>query len=322
MKHWWYLAVIVPLSAMVLLIWISNGETRSEAPGQQVLRVVSLTPSVTEMLFVLGLGDCIVGATDHCDYPPEAREIERVGGLGRPNIEKLLVLSPDLVITTGFERKEAIEVLRDSGIRVLDLEMRSFGEIFGALRQIGQATGKVQQAEKVIAAMQTDLRAVARRYANVPRDLRRRVFVEIWPDPITTIGGTSFIDEVIRRAGGVNVAHDLRQTYPRINPEKVVAWDPEVIIICYMGRTGHTASQLASRIGWENVSAIKETRIIDDIPNDHILRPGPRLVEGVKALAQRLYERPAQAEQQTRESGRQQELLPGTTMPTTQEIHP
>ena len=183
------------------------------------LRIVSLAPSVTEILFALALGDSLVGATDHCDYPPEALSIERVGGFGTPNVEKLLALSPDLVIAAGLEREEVTEVLRRSGIRVLDVRIRNFEELFNAIRQIGEAVDRVRQAEGVVARMRAELEAVTAQNGTAPRQ-RPRVFVEIGDHPLMTAGGTSFLDDLIVRAGGVNVAHEISQAYHQHQPRE------------------------------------------------------------------------------------------------------
>ena len=141
-------------------------------------RIVSLRPSVTEIVFALGRGDWLVGATDRCDYPPEAMKIARVGGYGAPNVEKLLALRPDLVIADGLERNEVAELLRRSGIRVLDVRIRNFEELFDAIRQIGKAVDRRQQAGGLVARMQAELEAVAAKTAlhppeSVPRSLWR-----------------------------------------------------------------------------------------------------------------------------------------------------
>jgi iron complex transport system substrate-binding protein len=253
------------------------------------MRIVSLAPSVTEMLFELGVGDSVVAVTDSCDFPPEAQCIERVGRLGTPNMERLLAIAPDLVVAAGFERNEIVRALRDSGIRVLEVKIRNIEEVFQALRQVGQEVGKPERAEEVVAEMHSGLSAVAEMTRDVPAESRPRVFVELWDDPLTTAGGDSFLDDVIARAGGVNVAHSLPQPHPRVSAEKVIEWDPDVIVVAHMTRGGDGASLLAARIGWSKIAAVRRGRIVRDLPPDLILRPGPRLVDGVKALAQRLH---------------------------------
>jgi iron complex transport system substrate-binding protein len=252
-------------------------------------RIVSLAPSVTEMLFGLGLGDRIVGATDYCNFPPEAKKIPRVGGLGTPNIEKLLSLAPDLVVATDLERKDLAEALRRDGIQVLMLKIGNFAELFDAERKLGDAVGKPEQAARQVRDMEARLDAAAKLYAGVPRDRLPRVFIEVWSDPLITAGGASFLDDVVARAGGVNVAHDLKQEYPTINPERVVAWDPDVILLGYMTEAKDAAGEIAGRIGWGGIKAVRERRVIADISPDLLLRPGPRLVAGVEQLAERLH---------------------------------
>ena len=288
-KSLWPTLSVICLVAAGLVIF---GCSRNAPPGKTIngkLRIVSLAPSVTEILFELALGDSLVGATDHCDYPPEAVSIERVGGFGTPNVEKLLALKPDLVIAAGLEREEVAEVLRRSGIRVLDVQIRNFEELFNAIRQIGDAVDRGRQAEGIVARMRAELEAVTAANGAAPRRQRPKVFVEIGDHPLMTAGGTSFLDDLIVRAGGVNVAHEIFQAYTSINPEKVVEWNPDIIIVARMDRPGDAAVQLSRRIGWADIPAVKNKRVIDDINPDLLFRPGPRLIDGVKALAVRLH---------------------------------
>ena len=195
--------------AGAMAIFGCSRDTRPTMPMSSNLRIVSLAPSVTEILFELGLGDHLVGATDHCDYPPAAVGIERVGGFGAPNVEKLLALSPDLVIAAGFERGEIADLLRNSGVRVLDVTAHNFEELFDAVRQIGEATDRSQQAEGVVSRMRMELDTIAAANDAAPRRKRPKVFVEVGNHPLITAGGTSFLDDLIDRAGGVNAAHEV-----------------------------------------------------------------------------------------------------------------
>lgn len=288
-KSFWTTLSAICLLAGGLLIFGCCPAAAPDMPIKGKLRIVSLAPNVTEILFALGEGDCLVGATDHCDYPPAAARIERVGGFGAPNMEKLLALKPDMVIATGLAREEVAEVLGRSGIRVLDVRIRNFEELFAAIRQIGKAVDRLPQAEDVIAGMQAELNAVVAENDAGPQRQCPKVFVEISDHPLMTTGGTSFLDDMIVRAGGVNVAHDISQAYTSINPEKVIEWNPDIIIVASMGQPGDAAEQLSRRIGWADISAVKNGRVIDDIHSDLLFRPGPRLVHGVKALAVRLH---------------------------------
>lgn len=270
------------------------GRTWAAPAQEEKLRIVSLSPSATEILFALGAGDCVVGATTYCNYPAAAQRIERVGGFGAPSVEKVLSLKPDLVLAAGFERRDTVKALEGSGIRVVDVQAKSFEELFAAILRTGRAANRARQAEELVAKLRAELAALARQRAAAPSRRAPRVFVEIWDSPLTTVGQGSFVDDVVTHAGGVNVARDLSQPHPRVNPEKVIQWDPEVILVAHMARPRQSTAGYAGRIGWAGISAVKQGRIIDDIPTDLLLRPGPRLIDGVKALAARLHDVSAQ----------------------------
>jgi iron complex transport system substrate-binding protein len=293
-KSLWKVLSAICLVAGGLVIF---GCSRDAPPDRTIgrkPRIVSLAPSVTEILFVLGKGDSLIGVTDHCDYPPEANRIERVGGFGTPSVERLLTLTPDVVIAAGLERSEVADVLRRAGIGVLDVRIGNFHELFDAIRQIGEAVDAHEKAKDLITRMQGELKALATRDSATRPEQRPHVFVEIGSHPLMTAGGGSFLDDLVTRAGGVNVAHSVSQAYPVISPEKVVEWNPDVIVVAEMGRAGLAATELSHRIGWADISAVKNRRIIDDIHPDLLFRPGPRLVEGVKALSARLHDSPPQ----------------------------
>ena len=184
-------------------------------------------PNVTEILFALDLGDQIVGVTDRCNYPPAAQAIERVSGFGTPNVEKLLALRPDVVISCGLEKPEFAQALRQSGIEVVNVQtsgfLAGFPELFEAIGQIGVATGRAAKAKELVLSMQAELDAVAASVDRIEDARRPGVFVEIEPGPLMTAGAGSFLDDLVGRAGGRNVAHEISTAYPRIDPERVIA---------------------------------------------------------------------------------------------------
>ena len=146
--------------------------------------------------------------------------IERVGGYGTPNVEKLLALNPDLVIAVGLEREEVAEVLRRSGIRVLDVRIGNFEELFTAIQQIGEAVNRSHQAKGIVAQMRDALKVVTARNGTTPREQHPKVFVEIGDHPLMTAGGASFLDDLIGRAGGDDVAHDVSQAVTQASTRK------------------------------------------------------------------------------------------------------
>lgn len=275
----------------VLLLFALFRTGTHQGAGREVggPRIVSLAPSVTEMVFAMGLEDLLVGVSDRCDYPPQAREIEAVGGFGAPSIERLLALQPDLAITTGIERKDLPALMEKSGVRFLDISVRDFETMFAAFRKIAEAAEAAERGEETVSRLRSELGAVAQRFADVPREGRPSVFVEIWHDPIMTAGGPSFLTDVIERAGGVNAAESVGQEYPTINAEQVLDWDPDFILLGYMNEGDSAAAQIGRRIGWSRLKAVEKGGIIGDIHPDLLLRPGPRLVDGVRQLAGRLW---------------------------------
>jgi len=194
-----------------------------------------------------------------------------------------------LIIATGIENAQIPQIIQKANLNLIDLEINSFEQLFDAIHTIAGAAGKAQRGQELVADLCSELSSIENLYADTPAEKLPRVYFELWNDPVTTAGGNSFINELISRAGGVNVAGQLAKSYIYINPEKIVEWDPEVIILCYMDGSNQTGNRLSSRIGWSNVAAVKQKRIIADIPADLLLRPGPRLVKGLRYLAQRLH---------------------------------
>ena len=293
------LAVAALLCAMVTIISIiprSGRSTPDVVDGSTnpspAVRMVSLAPSVTEMMFAMGLQASLVGVSDRCDYPPEAKRIECVGGFGNPNIEKLLDVKPDVVVGTGLARKDLPALLVQSRIRYVPLKLENCEGLFKSFRRLAGLTDQPGAAEKVVSKMRHALKAAEDRFRGLSREKRPRVYVEIWHDPIMTAGGPSFVDSLIRYAGGVNVAHEIQKPYTAVNPEQVLDWNPDVILLGYMHEGQNLSQRVASRIGWSDIAAVKSGRIISDIHPDLLLRPGPRLIEGVSALAERIHGRP------------------------------
>lgn len=250
--------------------------------------IVSLAPSVTEILFGLGAGDRITGATPYCNYPPEARDIPRVGDLGSPNLELLLSMQPELVIAAEFEHKNHPDILRRAGIEVLIVPISNMDDVFNAIDVLGEIVHKTSEARELRRQLEDQLQQARNLYQHVPPENRPRVYIEVAPRPIMTIGRRSFVHDIIELAGGVNVAGDIDSSYPVVSPEMVVQWNPDVMLVGSMTPQSD-ASALSGRIGWSGIKALRTGRVINDLSPDLYLRPGPRLATGVLELARRLY---------------------------------
>ena len=273
---------------MTILMFFLVNCGNSFASEKEDLRVVSLAPSTTEILFALGLDEEIVGVSLFCNYPEEAQAKEKIGTFSQPNIEKILSLKPDIIFCTGLEQAPVIGKLRQLSLRLYVSDPSSVEELFDSIREMGELIGKEKNADILIDKMKKDLEAIQSKVKSIPEEDRVKVFVEFWNDPLMSAGRDSFIDELITLAGGINIAHDTQRAYSYFSPEQVIKRDPDCIVLAYMVNED-AASAIRKRLGWREISAVKNNRIYNDINPDILLRPGPRLVEGLKELHNRLY---------------------------------
>ena len=244
-------------------------------------RLVSLTPSATEILFALGLDDEIVGVTNYCDYPPAARDKNRIGDINL-DYEKIVSLRPDLLVAVGNMPAASLDRLRGLGLTLLAFAPTDLSAVMDAVERIGVATGRSAVANRVVQAMEERAGSVAGRLAGLPETARPRVFVEIWMDPVMTAGPGTFTAELIQMAGGRDIAWDAQPWSP-FSQELVIARNPQVII-----SQCESAAQIKTRPGWGGIEAVREGRVYD-VDQNIFSRPGPRLVEALETLARLLH---------------------------------
>jgi len=247
-------------------------------------RIISLAPSNTEILFALGLGDKVVGVTDFCNYPEEAKSIEQVGTYFDPNIEKIFSLSPDLVLAIADLPEDVIAKMEELGIPAPILNPADLEGILANIQLVGKATGAEKEAEALVSEMRGRIAAVTEKASEVKE--RPSVFCEIDatdPSKPWASGPGSFMDAMIRLSGGTNVAADAESPWPQLSAEEIIAKDPDIIILAD-SKFGVTPESVRERPGWEVITAVKEGAIFD-IDDDLISRPGPRIVDGLEAVA-------------------------------------
>ncbi|UCD20069.1 MAG: cobalamin-binding protein [candidate division WOR-3 bacterium] len=255
------------LTTCLLLLCIACCD-REQRTGEQ--RIVSLSPAMTEMLFSMGAGDRIVGVTTFCDFPPQAKKITKVGDFSHPSIERIIALKPDLVIVNLPEQMRIKKDLDRLKITTFVSSPHSLSEIYTELSALGTTLGLYEVADSLISYMKQNIEPVHKLR-------RKKVYVEISPRPIVTIGVATFLNDLIREAGGENIFADLDKDYPTVSQEAVIARDPEIIIVLH-------PQDITGRIGWQRIRAIKEGRVHAGLNPDNLMRPGPRLVEGYRAL--------------------------------------
>lgn len=271
---------------MALVDGLGREVTLEKAPG----RIVSLSPSNTEVIFAAGAGNLLVGNTEYCDYPEEAKTITKIGGFSAKTIsvETIVSLNPDLVLSNDSGHESIIEALEGANIPVYAVKADTFEDVYANLELIGMLTGNEEVAAQVVEEMKSRIAAVEEKVATVPQEERPTVFWEIWDEPLMTSGPNTFSARLIEIAGGVNIFPDLTEDYPQISVEEVVSRNPDVI----MGPDTHgdklIADQLATRPGWEEIAAVKDGRIYL-IDGNTSSRPGPRLAEALEDIAVSLY---------------------------------
>ncbi|MDD5156067.1 MAG: cobalamin-binding protein [Candidatus Omnitrophica bacterium] len=251
-------------------------------------RYISLAPSTTEILFALGLGDNIVGVSSFCNYPKEAQNKPKVGDFSNPNIEKIISLKPDYIFCTGLEQARTVHELKRMKLNVYVADPGNMAELLDTIAEIGGITGAREQAAQLINKMRSDIADISKKIRNISPDKRVRVFVEIWHEPLMTAGKGSFVDELITLSGGINIAHDTFRPYSNFSAEKVIDSNPQVIILAYMDKE-MPLKIVEGRFGWGDIKAVKDKRVFNDIDPDKLLRPGPRITEGLKELYRKLY---------------------------------
>ncbi|MEW6226666.1 MAG: ABC transporter substrate-binding protein [Bacillota bacterium] len=251
-------------------------------------RFISLAPSNTEILFALRLAQEVVGVTTFCNYPPEAKDKEKVGGFSDPNIEKIVSLKPDLVLATSMHKKVVGE-LADLGINVMALDARSVQEVMNAIQLVARIAGKTDVADEVVGEMQKKIDLVKSAVKDIPEGKRVKAFYLVWDEPIMTAGPNTLLHDLITLAGGVNIANDAGQQYPTYSLEVLVAKNPDVIMAPRIhGGGGLDPEKIKTKTGWNVISAVKNNRIYL-LEDDLVSRPGPRIVDGLLEVARALY---------------------------------
>ncbi len=275
-------APLVP-SAAAFPASITDFQGRSVSISKRPERIVSIGPSNTEFLFALGAGDRIVGDDDFSDQPAAAKTKEHVGGV-KVNLEKIVSLKPDLIVTVKFS-DGTIEALSQTAATVLVVDPQSLADVTRTASMLGRAIGA--DGDGLAKDLQGKLDALQAKVGNAPK---LKVFDEEDASDLTklyTVGPGSFFNDLITLAGGVNIAAAAKSAYPTISAEEVVRADPDVIVLDDAA-FGTTVESVAKRPGWAALSAVKNGRVYP-LDANLMSRPGPRVVDAATALAQLIH---------------------------------
>jgi len=256
-------SILLATSLMLMVIFCEKPVAR------QGYRIVSLSPAMTEIVFALGGQNMLVGVTTYCDYPEAAKKITKVGDFSNPSLERIVGLNPDLVIVNLPEQMRIKQALEKLKINIFVSMPKSLDDIYREIADIGRLINRDKNADSIVGLLQRTIIPV--------NNTRKRVYIEISPRPLVTIGSSTFLNQLIEMAGGENIFSELDKDYPVVSQEEIIARDPEVIIVLHR-------ESIAGRLGWKKITAVKNNKVYLDLNPDYLMRPGPRIVLGYDEL--------------------------------------
>jgi iron complex transport system substrate-binding protein len=269
----------------IFLISVIFGLVSSAYSAEPPKRIITLAPSVTEIIYALGLGESIVGVTTYCDYPEEAKKKPKVGGMSNPSLEAVVSLKPDLVVlTTDGNPKEFQERLTSFKIRTYVFKARRLAELPQGIRDLGQALDIQNRADKLARDIEAGINKFKASHSELhtPNSARNVLFI-VWPEPLIVAGPNTVIDDTLSLLGQINIASTAKTEYPKYSIEEVIRRAPDVLFIGKsMGMDMREVSQgFLKRM--QSVPAVKNGKVF--FLSDKLFRLGPRVPKGIEEMA-------------------------------------
>jgi iron complex transport system substrate-binding protein len=263
---------------------ITDDAGRNVSLPLKVDRVISLAPNLTEIVFAVGAGDRLVGRTSYCDYPAEAKAVAEVGDTLHPSLERIISLKPQLVlISTASQLEVFTQQLQNQNIAVFVTDPHDLDGVFRSIEQIGLILEHEEQARLLVQKLRERASAVEEA---VKQKQPVRVFYQLSAEPLYTAGHDAFVTDLIRRAGAISVTADVPGAWPKYSNESALAAKPEAIILPTGGSMGAGNSTVTEAL--RQSPAVLEGRVYK-INDDHLVRPGPRAVDGLEEMARALH---------------------------------
>ena len=274
---------IITLSLIVSL----SSLTGAAEPASPPKRIVSLAPSMTEILFAMGLGENIVAVTTFCDYPEEAKKKAKIGGMSNPSLEAVVSLKPDIVVlTTDGNPKEFEERLRSLKVHTYVSQARRLTDLPQDIRELGVALGVRGRADALADTIAAGIKRLSAgpgsSFESRPSSRKKVLFI-VWPEPLIVAGPGTVIDDVMTLLQYENIAATAKTAYPKYSIEEVIRQAPEVLFI---GKASGMDMQAVSQGVLErlaNVPAVKNGKVC--FMSDSLYRLGPRVIKGIEELA-------------------------------------
>jgi len=250
----------------------------------KVDRVISLAPNLTEIVFAVGGGAQLVGRTSYCDFPPEAKSVAEVSDTLHPSLERVIALKPQVVlISTASQLEVFTQQLQNQNIAVFVTDPHDLNGVFRSIEQVGEILGKKEQAAILVQTLRQRANAVEQA---VKQEQPVRVFYQLSAEPLYTAGRGSFVTDLMRRAGAISVTADLPGDWPKYSSESALAARPDAIILPTGGSMGSGNSSVTEAL--RQSPAVLQGRVYK-INDDHLVRPGPRAIDGLEEMARALH---------------------------------
>ena len=249
-------------------------------------RIVSLSPANTEILYAVGAGAKVVGVTSFDDYPAEVKEIEKIGTFEGPNLELIQKAKPDVVLAGGYIQEDLIASLEQLNIPVISTEATDFNSIFDSIALIGKVSGNEQKAAEVVKGMKDKIAEIQDK---VKGQTPKSTFYVVWTDPLTTAGSGTFINDVIKAAGGTNTAEKV-EYWAKYSAEELVKDNPEYLLSSiHATNEGVKADFYKQSPIFKNLDSVKNDKVYLMSDDNVISRPGPRIVQAIEEIAKVLH---------------------------------
>jgi iron complex transport system substrate-binding protein len=247
-------------------------------------RIISLAPSNTEMLYALGLEDRLIGVTTYCNYPEAVKDKPKVSEYSNVDIEKIVSLQPDLILADSIHKDTVIPALEKLNIPVLAIIPENLDKILSDIELIGKITGESKVAETLVSSLQTRVQAVNEKIQTAEIKDRPRAFFLTWHDPLWTAGSETLINDLMTRAGGINIASDLTG-HSQIALETVIERNPQIIfVLTSMGDQNTSLNYIKSEPRFQATDALKNNRVFS-LDSDIFGRTTPRTIDGLEQMA-------------------------------------
>ena len=276
---------VLALLALILLP-AATGAAAAAPPR----RVVSLAPSLTEIVFAVGAGNRLVGVTQYCDYPAAAKALPKVGGMedGSIDFERVLQMQPDLVLAIGEDQQTAVDTLRRLGAHVEVIPSQTVEDALSAITRVGELLRTREAAARLRGGLERRIARVQAAVGALPAERRPRVFFEVWDRPLMTATRDTLAGRLIELGGGVNIFAGLSGRYVEVSPEAVLERNPQFILAPDQHAQAVALESLAKRPGLSQVDAVKHGRV--RLFNGNLIsRPGPRIAEALERVGHALH---------------------------------